>query len=248
MNGSGQSRKDAAGRMLGVPNAKSKTKIGFWNVRTMFDAGKLAQVTNEMRRYNLDILGISETRWTSSGKFKCISGETIIYSGRKDNQHHEGVAIILKKGIAYSLLEWKPVNSRILKIRLQGKHVNTTIIQCYSPTNDSDDEKKDEFYDQLQAEIEETPRHDIKILIGDFNAKVGSDNSSFEQTMGKEGCGIMNENGERLIEFCESNGYVIGGTLFKHKDIHKLTWFSPNRRDRNQIDHILVNGTWRRSL
>ena len=56
---------------------------------------------------------------------------------RKDNQHHEGVAIILKKGIAYSLLEWKPVNSRILKIRLQGKHVNTTIIQCYSPTNDS---------------------------------------------------------------------------------------------------------------
>ena len=86
MYGSGQSRKDAAGRMLGVPNAKSKIKIGFWNVCTIFDAGKLAHVTREMRRYDLDILGISETRWTSSGKFHCISGETIIYSGRKDNQ------------------------------------------------------------------------------------------------------------------------------------------------------------------
>ena len=84
--------------------------------------------------------------------------------------HHEGVAFILKKGISDSILDWKPVSSRIIKIRLKGQQVNTTIIQCYSPTKDSDDEKKEEFYEQLQAELENVPNHDVKLLIGDYNA------------------------------------------------------------------------------
>merc|ERR1712105_575758 len=66
--------------------------------------------------------------------------------------------------------------------------------------------------------------------------------------MGREGCGVMNENGEKLAEFCTMHDLVIGGTLFQHKEIHKLTWYSPNGRDRNQIDHLMINGTWSRSL
>ncbi|XP_072169569.1 uncharacterized protein [Diadema setosum] len=58
----------------------------------------------------------------------------------------------------------------------------------------------------------------------------------------------MNDNGERLLDFCATNDLVIGGTLFPHKNIHKLTWISPNGRDRNQIDHLIINGTWRHSL
>ena len=84
--------------------------------------------------------------------------------------------------------------------------------------------------------------------MGDMNAKVGNDNTDYERSMGREGCGIMNENGERLLELCTTYDLVIGGTLFPHKDIHKLTWHSPNGRDRNQIDHFMINGTWRRSL
>ena len=68
MNGSGQSRKEATDRMEEVLHAKHKTRIGFWNVRTMYETGKLAQVTHEMKRYNLHILGISECRWTGSGR------------------------------------------------------------------------------------------------------------------------------------------------------------------------------------
>ncbi|XP_071177468.1 uncharacterized protein [Mytilus edulis] len=66
--------------------------------------------------------------------------------------------------------------------------------------------------------------------------------------MGNNGCGTCNENGNLLIEFCGLNDLVIGGTMFQHKEIHKLTWTSPNRRDKNQIDHLMINGRWRHSL
>jgi hypothetical protein len=166
---------------------------------------------------------------------KTSTGETVPYSGRDDEQHTEGVAIILKKGVERSLLEWKPISSRLMKIRLKGKQINTTIIQCYSPTNDNHEEAKDEFYEQLQAEMENIPGHDLKIVMGDMNAKVGRDSTNCDRAMGKEGCGSKNENGERLLEFCTTYNLVIGGTLFPHKDIHKLTWHSPNGRDKNQI-------------
>lgn len=214
----------------------------------MYETGKLAQVTLEMRRFNLHVLGVSESRWTGSGKMRTITGETVLYSGRDDDLHHEGVAIILKKGVERSLLEWKPVNNRLISARLKGKHVNISIIQCYAPTNDSSEDDKDKFYSQLQTEVEKTPGHDQIIIMGDLNAKVGNDNTGYEREMGKNGIGTRNDNGERLLEFCAMSNLVIGGTLFTHRDIHKLTWNSPNGRDRNQIDHLMINGVWRRSL
>ena len=84
--------------------------------------------------------------------------------------------------------------------------------------------------------------------MGDLNAKVAIDNMYCERAMGKHGCGTRNENGERLVDFCNVNNLVIGGTLFPHQDIHKLTWRSPNGRDKNQFDHLMISGTWKRSL
>ncbi|XP_071141814.1 craniofacial development protein 2-like [Mytilus edulis] len=109
----------------------------------MYETGKLAQVTSEMRRYNLHILGVSEYRWTGSGKMKTDTGETVLYSGREDNHHFEGVAIIPKKGTEKVLIEWKHVNSRLITAKLKGVHTNMTLIQCYAPTNDSDEAAKD---------------------------------------------------------------------------------------------------------
>jgi hypothetical protein len=195
-----------------------------------------------MRAYKLHLLGISECRWTGCGKRITSTGETIVYSGRNDEKHHGGVAIIMNRNVTKAMLEYAPVNERIIRARFQAKQGKLTIIQCYAPTNEADDEEKTDFYLALQSEIEKVPTHDVTIVMGDLNAKVGNDNTGNERVMGKYGCGNINDNGERLVDLCGTNNLVIGGTFFPHREIHKLTWISPNGRDKNQIDHIIING------
>ena len=124
-----------------------------------------------------------------------------------------------------------------------------SVIVCYAPTNESPEEIKDEFYAELQNVIDEIPERDMKIVVGDMNAKVGRNNEGVEDVMGREGLGEnANENGAHFISFCAANNLVIGGTLFHHKDIHKYTWTSPDGNYKNQIDHIAINQERRRTL
>ena len=87
----------------------------------------------------------------------------------------------------------------------------------------------------------------MTIIMGDINEKVRTDNTDREKAMDMYGCGTINNNGERLVNFCLNSSYVIGGTIFPHRDIHKLTWTSPDGRTVNQIDHFIINRKWRRS-
>ena len=91
------------------------------------------------------------------------------------------------------------------------------VVMCYAPTEVAEMEVKDSFFDQLQSVIDAQRGGDHIILIGDFNAKVGSDNSGYGQCIGREGCGEMNGNGTRLANFCLDNGLIIGepGSLTK---------------------------------
>ena len=217
----------------------------------MREPSKTAAVIKEMKRYKLDVLGISECRWTGSGTQLRTDRDgnsfTILYSGR-DESHESGVALIVSKDKMNTLLEWEPVSDRILRARFNSKFCKLTIIQCYAPTNDTEDDHKDDWYEQLQATISKVPLHDMVVVMGDLNAKVGADNKNKERAMGSHGCGVLNNNGERLVEFCLNNNLVIGGTIFPHKQNHKLTWVSPDKRTVNQIDHILINNKWRTSL
>ena len=86
------------------------------------------------------------------------------------------------------------------------------------------------------------------LVFRDLNANVGRENTGKELVMRKHGRGVRNNNGERLIELCEENNLVIGGTLFQHKEIHKWTWDSPDGQTNNQIEHIFINRRWRGSL
>ena len=93
--------------------------------------------------------------------------------------------------------------------RLRGRHTNITLIQCYAPTNDREDTVNDAFYQQLQAEVDAVPRHDLTVVMGDLNDKVGSDKMYCDRAMGKHGCCTRNANGERLIDFCNMDNLVI---------------------------------------
>ena len=160
---------EATAMFMGAVSAKTTTLIGFWHVRTMYEQGKMAQVIDEIKRYRLEIFGISEGRWTRSGRMKTGTIETILYSGR------EGVAIILKKGMENYLMEWKPVNSRIILARLKGRQINVSIIQCYPPANVSYNMKK-EANEQLQATFEGPQCKDMLLADGRPECQVGSEN------------------------------------------------------------------------
>ncbi len=107
---------------------------------------------------------------------------------------------------------------------------------------------KDQFYNRLQKILETHTDKDVTNLMGDINAKIGSDNTGYGQVMGTHALGVMNENGERFVELCAFNNLVIGGSIFPHKRIHKSTWISPDSVTENQIDHVCFNKNFRRSL
>ncbi|VDP64481.1 unnamed protein product [Schistosoma curassoni] len=122
------------------------------------------------------------------------------------------------------------------------------IIQCYAPTNDYNENAKYQFYDRLQSIVEKCPIKDFTILMRDLNAKVGMDNTGYEDIMGRHGLGERNESGERFANLCAFNKLVIGGTIFPHKRIHKTTWTSLDHTTQNQIDHICINKKFRRTI
>jgi len=227
---------------------KTTRRVGCWNVRTLYQAGKLAQVVREMEHYKIELLGIRETRWTGNGSRQLVSGHQILYSGRSDDHHSRGVAIITTKEVHRSLLEWKPVSERIITARYNSAFAKLTAVVCYAPTEDAEEDEKVSFYDNLQKVVDETPYHDVLLIMGDLNAKVGRNNQGKEGTMGQQGLGYCNNNGERLSTFCMENNLVISGTIFMHKDIHKTTWNSPDGHTKNQIDHVIINKRWRGSL
>ena len=231
-------------------SAKNSLRIASWNVRTLYEAGKCKQAINEMHRNKLHILGISESHWIQFGQKRLQTGEEILFSGKDQGPHREGVALILSKAAKKTLRGWEAHGSRIIMASFSttNKRINMNIVQIYAPTNDDDDEEKDNFYNRLQTVIENLPTKDVNIVMGDANAKVGEDNTGFEDVMGKQGLGQMNENGERFANMCSFNRLVIGGTVFPHKKIHRATWVSPDQRTENQIDHFCISGKFRRSL
>ena len=166
----------------------------------------------------VEILGISECRWTGSGQVRTQTGENIIFSGRDDNRHQSGVAIMMSKEASRALQSWNPVSDRIVTARFNSKHIKTTIIQVYAPTNDADTDEKDWFYELLQQVYDRTPRHDIIITMDDWNATLGHQMEGENGVVGKHGLASdRSDNGEMFIEFCAANNMAITTTMFPTK-------------------------------
>ena len=113
----------------------------------------------------------------------------------------------------------------MISVHFQGKLFNITVIQVYVPTSNAEEAELERLYEDLQDLLELTPKKDVLFIIGDWNAKVGS--QKILGVTGKFGLGVQNETGQRLIELCQENALVIANTLFQKHKRRFYTWTSP---------------------
>ena len=134
----------------------------------------------------------------------------------------------------------------MIYIHFQGKPFNITVIQVYAPTSNAEEVEVEWFYEDLQDLLELTPQKYVLFSIGDWNAKVGS--QEIPGVTGKFGLGVQDGTGQRLIEFCQENTLVIANTLFQQHRRPLYTWTSPDGQYGNRIDYILCSQRWRSSI
>ena len=186
--------------------------------------GKLEVVKQEMARVNMDILGISKLRWMGMGESN--SDDHYIYYCGQESLRRNGVAIIVNKKVPNAVLGCNLKNDRMISVRFQGKPFNITVIQVYAPTSNAEEAEVERFYEDIQNLLELTPKKDVLFITGNWNAKVGSQETP--GVTGKFGLGVQNEAGQRLIEFCQENTQVIANTLFQQHKRRLSTWTSPD--------------------
>ena len=190
---------------------------------------------------NIDILGITELQWTGMGKFSL--GDHYIYYHGQESLRRNAVAIIVNKRVQNAVLGYNLKNDRMISVRFQGKPFNIMVIQVYAPTSNAEEAEVEQFYEDL---LELTPPKDLLFIIGDWNAKVGSQENP--GITGKFGFEVQNEAGQRLTGFFQENTLVIVNTLFQQHKRRLYTWTSPDGQYRNQIDYTLCSQRWRHSI
>ena len=177
--------------------------------------GKLEVVKQEMAKVNVDILVISELKWAGTGEFN--SDDHYIYYYRQESLRRNEVAIMVNKRVQNTVLGCNLKNNRMTYGSFQGKPFNIMVIQAYASTSNAEEAEVEWIYEDLQDLLEQTPKKDVLFIIGDRNAKVGSQETP--GVTGKFGLGMQNEAGQRLIAFCQENALIIANTLLQqHKE------------------------------
>ena len=149
-----------------------------------------------MARVNINILVISELKWTGIGEFN--SDDHYIYYCGQESLRRNGVAITVNKRVPNAVLGCNLKNDRMISVCFQGKPFNSMVNQAYAPTSNTEEAEAERFYEDLQDLLELTPQKDVLFIIGDWNAKVGSKETP--GVTGKFGLGVQNEAGQRLIK------------------------------------------------
>ena len=140
------------------------------------------------------------------------SDDHYIYYCWQESLRRNGIAIIVNKRVQNAVLGCNLKNNRMISVHFQGKPFNITVIQVYAPTSNAKEAEVEQFYEDLQDLLELTPKKDVLFIIGDWNAKVESQETP--GVTGKFGLGVQNEAEQRLIEFCQESALVIANTIF----------------------------------
>ena len=232
-------------------NRKTSKKIifGSWNVRTLQDnesqlERKTALIAHTLQKYNIDISAISETHLPGSSQLEEVGGGyTFFWIGKgEEERRSSGVGFAIKSDLAKSLSSLpQGVSDRIMTLTLNlGNNKSATLISCYAPTMYATHQEIDSFYDQLRSVISKVSFSDKLVLMGDFNARVGTDYHTWGGVLGHNGLGKMNSNGLRLLSLCREFDLTITNTLFQQSNKHKTTWMHPRSKDWHMIDYVIT--------
>ena len=225
--------------------------LGTWNVRTLLDNTKAdrperrtALVAKELARYKVDIAALSETRLADKGQLtEHGSGYTFFWSGRSSAERREaGVGFAIRSHLARNLAKLpEGINDRLMTLRLPlGNKKCATLISAYAPTMTNPDDIKDKFYEELDALLAAVPQSEKLIVLGDFNARVGTDHQTWEGVIGRHGTGKCNSNGLLLLKLCATHELVITNTLFRLRTRNRTSWMHPRSRHWHLIDYVIT--------
>jgi hypothetical protein len=205
-------------------------RFGTWYVRSLYRIGSLKTVARELGKYRLDLVGV-QVRWVKGGA-EWAENYTF-FDGQGNGDHQLGTGFVVHKRIVSAVRRVKFISDRVLYIILRGRWCNSVVLNVHAPCEDKGDDVKDSFCEELERVFDQFPRYDMKILLGDFSAKVGRENI-FKPTIGKDSLHeISNGSGVRVVNFTTSKNLTAKSTMFPHRKIHKYAWTSPERKTHN---------------
>ncbi|CAF1615910.1 unnamed protein product, partial [Adineta ricciae] len=251
----------AATSRLKPKNLKNQKKIlhktitiSTSNVRTLKQTGKLHQLIYGCNKNNIDLVAVQEHRWQTSEQtntaYQTLNDETWRFEYCSATpEGHGGIGLLMNPRMSAFFSSSEKISNRIMAVHFMGNPAITIII-TYAPTEDKSDVEKDMFYDDLQRYTHDVPSHNVLILAGDLNARLGSDS----HTTNSRAIGqytyhhSTDDNGNRLVNYCEACNMRSTQTRFPQPQSRSWTWLHPNGKSKAQLDHILINGKWLNSI
>ena len=220
----------------------NECRIGVWNVRGICNETKRVEVVHKFKKGKFDLLGLCETNLRGNEEFEW-NGVHGFRSGMKERERgkaQKGVAVLMTDKWYKSLVNVEYKSARVLLAKFKFARVKVCVIVVYGPVNGASEYERESFWNEVERTVDEVGSSYRVIVMGDMNGWVGD--VECEGIIGKHGVPGVNDNGERVVDFCAEKEFCIGNTYFEHKNIHKYTRIGKarDREVRSMIDLILV--------